>query len=158
MAVSRRAVLRAILEECEQRRGPTPAVLVAIAVNAKMEAARTDVDAELLGLRQEGLIACRRDAHRGDGLVVTDAGRALAESKAAEPEADSADSPVGQPAPSDPERVDPATQPELFTLLCDMGSVISERLAVAIEAGDLHQAARMQQLGRQVLRHVGERG
>lgn len=136
-------------------------MLVAIAVNAKTEAARTDVDAMLLGLRQEGLIAYRRDAHRGNGLVVTDAGRALVESKAAEPSAHRAETAICQPAPdaeARPERVDPATQPELFTLLCDMGSVISERLAVAIEAGDLHQAARMQQLGRQVLRHVGERG
>jgi DNA-binding MarR family transcriptional regulator len=123
-------------------------VLVAIAVNAKTEAARTDVDAMLLGLRQEGLIAYRRDAHRGNGLVVTDAGRALAESKTPEP---------APAAEVSPERVDPATQPELFTLLCDMGSVISERLAVAIETGDLHQAAHMQQLGRQVLRHVGGR-
>lgn len=152
-------MLRAILEECEQRRGPTPAVLVAIAVNAKMEAARTDVDAMLLGLRQDGLIAYRRDAHRGDGLVVTDAGRALIEGKAAEPSAHRAETAICQPAPdaeARPERIDPAKQPALYALLCDMGGVVSECLAAAIDAGDLHQAARMQRLGYQVLRHTQE--
>lgn len=145
-------------------------MLVAIAVNAKTEAARNDVGAELLGLRQEGLIAYRRDLHRGNGLVVTDAGRALVEGKAAEPSTNRADSPICQPekgaetpvcqpapdAETQPERIDPARQPALYGLLCDMGGVVSECLAAAIDAGDLHQAARMQHLGRQVLRHVRE--
>lgn len=145
-------------------------MLVSIAVNAKTEAARNEVDATLLTLRQEGLIAYRRDAHRGNGLVVTTAGRALIEGKAAEPADNRADSPICQPekraetpvcqpapdAEARPDRIDPAKQPALYALLCDMGGVVSECLAAAIDAGDLHQAARMQRLGYQVLRHTRE--
>lgn len=166
MSVTRHAVLNAIAQESAERRGgPAPAHLIPIAVNAKSQEARNQVETTMLTLRTEGLLSYRRDPRYGNGVKLTAAGHAALSVKGKVPRRDPA-RPAHQPTPApppavapsiDPELVDPATQPELFTLLCDVGSLISEGLARALEDADLEEAARMQRLGLQVLRHVGER-
>lgn len=166
MSFTRLAVLTAIAQESAERRGgPAPAHLIPIAVNAKSQEARNQVETTMLTLRTEGLLSYRRDPLTGNGVKLTAAGHEALAVKGKVPQREPS-RPAHQPAPppppvvassADPELVDPATQPELFSLLCDVGGLISARLARALEDADMAEAARMQRLGLQVMRHVGER-
>jgi|GEM_PF-3747432 len=174
MAISRQQILAAIAAETAERSGPMPAWLVTVAVGAKAEATRNAIDAELVCLRQAGLIDCRGSAAQGSGITLTDAGRAeLTRQRRAKPAPEAAPAParaaVSTPAPREPaaepaplpespagpEIVTPAASPELYVLLCDLAGLVGERLHDAFEDGDLDGMARLRGLGQRIQHHTG---
>ncbi|MDR5857934.1 hypothetical protein FZZ93_02505 [Halomonas eurihalina] len=175
MGSLRHTVLTAIAEETRARRGPMPPRLVPIASNCRTEADRNAVEALLITLHTEGLIQHTRDAIRGNGLMLTEAGQRARQLPPARREpaptppvppkpaaSSSVPSPTPPPEPETPadslpapERIDPECQPELAALLCDLAGVLTERLSTARLAGDVADMTRYRDLANRLQRHLG---
>lgn len=180
MGSLRHTVLTAIAEETRARRGPMPPRLVPIASNCRTQADRNAVEALLITLHAEGLIQHTRDAIRGNGVMLTEAGKrarqlppAQREPAPTRPVAPKPATPASAPSPTPPpdpeapadtlpdperidlERIDPECQPELAALLCDLAGVLTERLSTARLAGDVADMTRYRDLANRLQRHLG---
>lgn len=170
MAVSRRDILAAILEESRQRRGPVPVRLVSIAVNASGKASQLEVESKLLALRSAGLIAAHQDL-RGSGLVVTPRGSMFLEGKLPDEKPAPTPEPVPTPAPPpepEPQAAEAAPEPthsqesaetpptstasgEHYLLCCDLGGLLCEELRVAVAKEDFPRVKRLNHLAERLL-------
>lgn len=98
-----RRILAAVFTEQRERRGPVPPALVSFALNVASTAGRERVDRHITELLGSGCLEALEDAHRGNGLVVTVAGRRELDSQ---PPAGSVSSATDETEPSSSQSVE----------------------------------------------------
>ncbi|WIX34942.1 hypothetical protein QO259_09990 [Salinicola sp. JS01] len=97
MSSRQREILTAIRTECQARRGPCPPGLVAVALDVATTSGRERLERQLVELTERGWLEAVEDTFRGNGWVVTPAGRQVLDTR---PDATPpADSPKPPPSP-----------------------------------------------------------
>lgn len=123
MSSRQREILTAIRTECQARRGPCPPGLVAVALNVATTNGRERLERQLVELTERGWLEAVEDSHRGNGLVVTLAGRqALETSLDASPPPD-----APEPPPS------PMPAPTQTTPACRDAELLRDSYALALD-------------------------
>ncbi|WP_342596332.1 hypothetical protein AAGT95_09535 [Salinicola lusitanus] len=158
-----RKILAAVHAEQRERRGPVPPALVSIALNVASTAGRERVDRHITELLGSGCLEAVEDTHRGNGLLVTVAGRRELDSQPPAPVGPVSSGTDGA-EPSDPQAVEsqaPATgstndadlAAEGWSIMTGLAEIAIGKLRT-LPANDVTERARLYAVLRRYQRHT----